>query len=348
MRQALIISGQTIQPGTNVFIDLPLPPLYTHAPMTMPVHVIHGKRTGPRLFICAAIHGDELNGVEIIRRLLKDPALNRIKGTLIAIPLVNVYGVIHHSRYLPDRRDLNRSFPGSKKGSLTSRIADLFMTEIVANSTHGIDLHTGAIHRSNLPQIRANLEDEATLSLAKAFNVPVLINANLRDGSLRESASELGIPMLLYEAGEALRFDEISIRAGVRGILNVMRHLGMIANRKIRKSTSKEPYIAHSTAWIRAPGSGIFRTHKSLGSRVKRNELLGLISDPVSSPEIDVISPFSGIIIGRSELPLVHEGEAVYHIARFEDAKEVAEQVGNFHDDILPDIDYEDDEIAIV
>lgn len=348
MPQALIISGQTIQPGNNVFIDLPLPPLYTHAPMTMPVHVIHGKRTGPRLFICAAIHGDELNGVEIIRRLLKDPALKRIKGTLIAIPMVNVYGVIHHSRYLPDRRDLNRSFPGSKKGSLTSRIADLFMTEIVANSTHGIDLHTGAIHRSNLPQIRANLEDEATLSLARAFNVPVLINANLRDGSLRESASELGIPMLLYEAGEALRFDEISIRAGVRGILNVMRHLGMIANRKIRKSTSKEPYIAHSTAWIRAPGSGILRTLKSLGSRVKRNELLGLINDPVSNLEIEVISPFSGIIIGRSELPLVHEGEAVYHIARFEDAKEVAEQVGNFHDDILPDIDYEDDELAIV
>lgn len=348
MQQALIISGQTIQPGTNVFIDLPLPPLYTHAPMTMPVHVIHGKKTGPRLFICAAIHGDELNGVEIIRRLLKDPALKRIKGTLIAIPIVNVYGVIHHSRYLPDRRDLNRSFPGSKKGSLTSRIADLFMKEIVANSTHGIDLHTGAIHRSNLPQIRANLEDEATLSLAKAFNVPVLINANLRDGSLRASASELGIPMLLYEAGEALRFDEISIRAGVRGILNVMRHLGMIASRKIRKSTSKDPYIAHSTAWIRAPGSGIFRTLKSLGSRVKRNELLGLISDPVSSLEIEVISPFSGIIIGRSELPLVHEGEAVYHIARFEDAKEVAAEVGNFHDDILPDIDYEDDELAIV
>lgn len=175
---------------------------------------------------------------------------------MIAIPIVNVYGIIHRSRYLPDRRDLNRSFPGSKKGALAS---DLFMTEIAANSTHGIDLHTGAIHRSNLPQIRANLDNEATLSLAKAFNVPVLINANVRDGSLRESASERGIPMLLYEADEALRFDEIAIRAGVRGIINVMRHLGMIANRKKRSASSSEPYIARYSAWIRSPGSGIFR-----------------------------------------------------------------------------------------
>jgi uncharacterized protein len=349
MREDLVIGGQTIKPGTNLLIDLPLPPLYTNTPMTMPVHIIHGKGNGPRLFISAAIHGDELNGVEIIRRLLKDPALKRLKGTLIAIPIVNVYGIIHHSRYLPDRRDLNRSFPGSKKGALASRIADLFMTEIVANSTHGIDLHTGAIHRSNLPQVRANLDDEATLSLAKAFNVPVLINANVRDGSLRESAAERGIPMLLYEAGEALRFDEISIRAGVRGILNVMRHLGMITARKNRKGLLEEPYIAHFSNWVRAPGSGIFRTLKSLGCKVSKNQLLGLISDPVSNLEVEVISPYSGIIIGRSEIPLVHEGEAVYHIARFEDAKQVAAQVENFHEDILPDIaDMNDDEFAIV
>ena len=346
MSPDLVISGQTIQPGTNILIDLPLPPLYTNTPMTMPVHVIHGKKNGPRLFISAAIHGDELNGVEIIRRLLKDPALKRIKGTLIAIPIVNVYGIIHHSRYLPDRRDLNRSFPGSKKGALASRIADLFMTEIVANSTHGIDLHTGAIHRSNLPQIRANLDDDVTLSLAKAFNVPVLINANFRDNSLRESAAEKGIPMLLYEGGEALRFDEISIRGGVRGILNVMRHLGMLPSRKTRKATSKEPFIARSSSWIRAPGSGIFRTLKSLGCMVSKNELLGLVSDPVSNLEIEVISPFRGIIIGRSEIPLVHEGEAVYHIAKFEDSKQVAAHVENFNDDILPDID--EDEWVIV
>ncbi|MBE0469990.1 MAG: succinylglutamate desuccinylase/aspartoacylase family protein [Methyloprofundus sp.] len=346
MQTDLIINGQVIKPGSNLVVDLPLPPLYTNTPMTMPVHVIHGKRLGPKLFISAAIHGDELNGVEIVRRLLKQPALKRLQGTLIAIPMVNVYGVIHHSRYLPDRRDLNRSFPGSAKGSLAARLAELFMREIVAQCTHGIDLHTGAIHRSNLPQIRANLDDQATLALAKAFNVPVLINSNLRDGSLREAAAEQGIPMLLYEAGEALRFDEFCIRAGLQGILEVMGYLQMITPRKNRKGI-KEPYIARSSSWVRASASGIFRTVKPLGSYIKRKEVLGVISDPISNAEFEVLSPYNGLVIGRSEIPLVYEGEAVYHLAKFEDYKEVAEQLEHFQDHhIRPSTD-DDDEFII-
>lgn len=320
-------------------IDLPLPRLYTHALMTMPIHVIRGKKPGPRLFVSAAIHGDELNGVEIIRRLVKQQALNKLHGDLIAIPMVNVYGIIHHSRYLPDRRDLNRSFPGSRKGSLASRLAHLFMTEIVEKCTHGIDLHTGAIHRSNLPQIRANLDDAETLLLAKSFHVPVLLNSNLRDGSLRESAAELGIPMLLYEAGEALRFNEVYIRAGLRGILEVMRHLGMLAARKTKKTTVTEPFVARSSQWIRAPGSGVFRAAKSLGEKVKRNDVLGVINDPVATLEVKAISPCNGLIIGRSEIPLVHEGEAIYHIAQFEDNREVAEHVEMFQDNIFPPLE---------
>jgi len=337
MTTELIINGQSIAPGSSVMIDLPLPRLYTHALMTMPIHVIRGKKAGPRLFISAAIHGDELNGVEIIRRLLKQTALNKLRGDLIAIPMVNVYGIIHHSRYLPDRRDLNRSFPGSRGGSLAARLADLFMTEIVKKCTHGIDLHTGAIHRSNLPQIRANLDDAETLLLAKSFHVPVLLNSNLRDGSLREAAAELAIPMLLYEAGEALRFDEVSIRAGVGGILAAMRQLGMLAARKSQKSTATEPFIARSSQWIRAPGSGVFRAAKSLGGKVKRNDVLGVINDPVATLEAPVISPCNGLIIGRSELPLVHEGEAIYHIAQFEDNREVAEHVEMFQGNISPE-----------
>ncbi|MCW8901464.1 MAG: succinylglutamate desuccinylase/aspartoacylase family protein, partial [Gammaproteobacteria bacterium] len=213
----LVINDITIKPGTRMTIDLPAARLYTHAPMSIPVHVVSGKTTGPRLFLSAAIHGDEINGIEIIRRLLKLPALKRLQGTLIAVPMVNVHGIINHSRYLPDRRDLNRSFPGSEKGPLALRLANLFMKEIVEQSTHGIDLHTGAIHRSNLPQIRANLDNDETEKLARAFDVPVIISSNLRDGSLREAAAEFGIPMLLYEAGEALRFDEVAIRAGVKG-----------------------------------------------------------------------------------------------------------------------------------
>ncbi len=235
----LIINNQEIKSGSRVTLELPLPLLYTHTPMTMPIHVVRGKHDGPRLFVCAAIHGDELNGVEIIRRLLAHASLKRISGTLIAIPIVNVYGVINHSRYLPDRRDLNRSFPGSERGTLAGRVAHLFMTEIVTKCTHGIDLHTGALHRDNLPQIRGNLDDPETTKLANIFGVPVLLNSNLRDGSLRESAAALDIPMLLYEAGEALRFDELSVRAGVRGIINVMRELDMLTTKKRSKQNHK-------------------------------------------------------------------------------------------------------------
>ncbi|MES9860293.1 MAG: succinylglutamate desuccinylase/aspartoacylase family protein, partial [Candidatus Thiodiazotropha sp. 4PDIVS1] len=311
------INGNTVEPGTRTTIDLPAGRLYTHAPMTIPVHVVSGKRAGPRLFISAAIHGDEINGVEIIRRVLNSPALKRMRGTLIAVPIVNIHGLINHSRYLPDRRDLNRSFPGSEKGSLAARLAHLFMQEIVCQSTHGIDLHTGAIHRSNLPQIRANLDDEETEKLARAFDVPVIISSNLRDGSLREAAAEHGIPMLLYEAGEALRFDEVSIRAGVKGIINVMRTLEMLPATRRKSQKQIDPVVARSSSWVRAPDSGVLRAMVPLGGRVKKGTLLGVVADPFGESEFQLNSPFSGIIIGRSNLPLVNEGDALYHIARF-------------------------------
>ena len=171
------IAGTEITSGSRVLVELTVPPLYLQSELTMPVHVVRGRKDGPTLFVSAAIHGDELNGSEIVRRILRSAMLKRLRGTLIAIPIVNVYGLIHHSRYLPDRRDLNRCFPGSDKGSLAARLADLFMTEIVENSTHGIDLHTGAIHRENLPQIRANLDDPETLALATSFNSPVILNS---------------------------------------------------------------------------------------------------------------------------------------------------------------------------
>lgn len=326
-----------IKPGTRTTIDLPFGRMYTHAPMSLPVHVVRGKKGGPRLFISAAIHGDEINGIEIIRRLLKLPALKRLQGTLIAVPMVNIHGIINHSRYLPDRRDLNRSFPGSEKGPLASRLANLFMKEIVEKSTHGIDIHTGAIHRSNLPQIRANLDDKETKDLATAFNVPVIISSNLRDGSLREAAAEFGIPMLLYEAGEALRFDEVSIRAGVQGIINVMRKLEMLPASKRKTKKHIEPVVARSSTWVRAPDSGILRAMIPLGGRVKKNTLLGVVADPFGEKEANVTSLFNGIVIGRTNLPLVNEGDALYHIARFEDVQEVEAKVDDFQEEHLPE-----------
>jgi hypothetical protein len=300
--------------------------------MTMPVHVINGKQAGPRLFVSAAIHGDEINGVEIIRRLLKMPALKRLRGGLIAVPIVNVYGLVQHSRYLPDRRDLNRSFPGSEKGSLTARLANLFMTEIVDNCTHGIDLHTGALHRDNLPHIRGNLDHAETGRMAYAFGVPVMLNADVRDGSLRQIAADQKIPFIVYEAGEALRFNEICIRAGLKGIIEVMRHLDMLPPSK-RKHFRKaiEPVVARSSTWVRAPVSGIFRVTAVLGARVHKDSILGVIADPFGEKETLVTASAGGVIIGRLNLPLVNEGDALFHIARFEKADAVAARVEEFH-----------------
>ena len=335
--ELLTINGTSFKPGTRTTIDLPAGRLYTHTPMTIPVHVVTGKEPGPRLFISAAIHGDEINGVEIIRRLLKLPALKRLRGTLIAVPIVNVHGLINHSRYLPDRRDLNRSFPGSEKGSLAARLANTFMQEIVEKSTHGIDLHTGAMHRSNLPQVRANMDDEETNRLARAFEVPVIISSNLRDGSLREAAAECGIPMLLYEAGEALRFDEVSIRAGVKGIIRVMRALVMLPPSRRKEGKKIEPVVARSSAWVRAPGSGILRAMMPLGARVKKDTLLGVVSDPFGAREVNITAPVSGIVIGKTQLPLVNEGNALYHIARFESAREAEATVDEFREEHEPE-----------
>lgn len=331
MGTSVQIAGNVIKPGTRSTLSVPIPQLYTHTPMEMPVHVVRGKRDGPCLFVCAAIHGDELNGVEIIRRLMIQPNLRRIRGTLIAIPIVNVYGVIHHSRYLPDRRDLNRSFPGSEKGSLASRLAHLLMTDVIAHATHAIDLHTGALHRDNVPQIRADLDDAEAKELANAFGVPIIINSKLRDGSLREAACDLGIPIMIYEAGEALRFDEVCIRAGLRGINNVMYALGMLTTKRHRK-TPKKLFTAQSSTWVRAPMSGVLLNNTKLGAIVEEGDVLGAVADPFGQTQTEIKATASGVVICRTHLPLVNEGDAVIHIARFKDVSAVADQVSAFQD----------------
>lgn len=333
--QPITIGDVSVKPGSRQLIELPVGSLYTHTLMHLPVHVIHGREAGPRLFVSAAIHGDELNGVEVIRRLLNLKSLGRIKGTLIAIPFVNGFGMIQNSRYLPDRRDLNRSFPGSERGSLASRLAHIFLQQIVRQCDYGIDLHTGAIHRSNLPQVRANLEDEETAELAKNFDVPVILNSNLRDGSLREAACDYGVKVLLYEAGEALRLDELSIRGGLRGIQNVMQKLGMLKRRT--RAKRGEPYIARSSTWMRAPYSGLLTSQKTLGQRVEKGEVLGVVSDPsdmFDQTRYEITSRHAGIIIGKTNIPLLNEGDAVFHVARFEDANDVEVELDNFQNSV--------------
>ncbi len=315
----LHIAGHDVLPGQTVAIDLPVPSLYTHTQLEMPLQVIRGKKSGPTLFVSAAIHGDEINGVEIIRRVLNQKAIKRLRGTLIAIPVVNIFGFINQSRYLPDRRDLNRSFPGSESGSLAARIAHLFLNDIVAHCTHGIDLHTAAIHRENFPHIRAVLDDEETERMANAFASPVILNSEIIDGSLRKAVEAKGINIIVYEAGEALRFNEFAIRAGVRGVLSVMREIGMLPS---GKQPRKKPYteVASDSTWIRAPQSGIVRLIKPLGSWVKKNEVLGVVADPFGEQERQALAPYNGIVIGKTNLPLVNEGEALFHIAKVKSA----------------------------
>jgi len=306
--------GTVIEPGTRRTVDLPVSTLSDHTPVTMSVHVVHGRQPGPVLFVSAAVHGDEVIGVEIVRRLLRASPLRRMAGTLMAVPIVNTFGFLNQSRYLPDRRDLNRSFPGSAQGSLAARLAHIFMTQVVARADLGIDLHSAAIHRVNLPQIRLSPGSERLEDLGRAFGAPVIVHSKLRDGSLRMAAEEAGIDVLLYEAGEALRFDELGARSGLSGILRVMRRMGMLGMKGVPKPRAR-PVICDTSVWYRAPAGGLLRAYRTTGDLVEAGTVLGTISDPFGESEVELTATRPGIIVGRSNMPVVNEGDALFHVA---------------------------------
>jgi len=302
----------------------------------MPVHVVHGRRPGPVLLVTAAIHGDEIIGVEIIRRLLAYKFIDRIRGTLIAIPVVNVYGFVSKSRYLPDRRDLNRSFPGSESGSMASRLANVLMTEIVPQCTHIVDLHSGAVNRENLPQIRAKITGEPDIeALARAFGVPVILDSGLLDNSFRAAANDAGKPILVYEAGEALRFNEVAIRAGVKGVLSVMAALDMRLKKKPRRLPST--IISSTSRWVRAPQSGILRALVGTGAKITAGDTLAFINDPMGENHVELIAETDGVVIGKTNLPLVFAGEAVFNIAAYEKLDQVSSRIDAYHEQLAPD-----------
>lgn len=334
----ITIANCVIEPGTHTTIALPAAELYTQTEMGIPVHVFHGKEPGPRVFITSAIHGDELNSIEILRRLHLQKSLKHLRGTLITIPVVNIYGFILQSRYLPDRRDLNRSFPGTKKGSLAARLANLLSNEIIKHCDYGIDLHTGSYGRINLPQLRVNLTTKGTEQLAKAFDVPVIIDAAIRDGSLRQAASELGIPVLVYEGGEALRFNELCIKVGLRGIINVLNYLGMIETPKTKISTQHKPLITGVTRWVRANTSGMLQSIRDFTKSfaVKKGDILAHIHDPFQiNPSQVVLSPLDGILIGMTNLPVVNEGDAIYNIASTKKLKAVEDYLVDLREELM-------------
>lgn len=311
--QAVQIGGHVIPPGRRRAFDIPMARLPTDTWLSLPCVVINGSRPGPSVFLSGAIHGDELNGVEIIRRVTAALDARRLAGTVIAVPIVNVFGFVNESRYLPDRRDLNRSFPGSPRGPLAARMAHLFMTEVVSQCGYGIDLHTGSWHRSNLPQLRADLRDPETRRCAEAFGAPIMLHSRVRDGSLRQSATANGVHVILYEGGEANRFDDWAIDSGVDGVLRVLGALDMWDSPQAQDGT--EAVASARSHWIRARRSGILRLHAGLGDIVRRGDLLGLISDAFGTSRSNVRARTDGLVIGHTRKPLVNQGDALVHVA---------------------------------
>lgn len=317
-RTSFAIDNTSVQPGRRHQCELPISKLVTGTQVSLPVMVVHGSHDGPTVWLNAAIHGDEINGVEIIRRVLERLDAHRLHGTVLAVPIVNVHGFVSGDRYLPDRRDLNRSFPGSSRGSLASRIAHLLMTEVVARCSVGIDLHTGSGHRTNLPQIRADLDDPSTSRLAAVFGAPIMIHSASRDGSLRQAATDAGATVLLYEAGEAWRFDETAIAAGVDGIMRVLAELELVDPDGFDDTSIAESAVSRSSSWVRARRSGIAQIDVMLGDRVDKGQTIGRLYDSFGNRLGRITAPIDGVVIGLSLDPLFNRGDAIAHVASVE------------------------------
>jgi hypothetical protein len=312
--EAIRFAGREIAPGEAVELRLAVSESYTAEPLAVPVTIVRGARPGPTLFLTAAVHGDELNGVAVIRDLLIDQDFSALAGTLIAVPVVNVPGFLHQSRTLPDNRDLNRSFPGSSAGSFTARLAHRMFEDVIRRSDYGIDLHTAGGDRANYPHVRADLSDPRAAELAAAFGAAVVIHGRGPAGALRRAAAQAGVPVIVYEAGSSRVFERRFIDLGLAGVLNVLRHLGMLdggpgspppLRLEVRKST-----------WLRANAGGILDLKVALGEAVARGQVLSVNTNPFGRERSQLISPAGGIVIGLTRSPLVHPGDAICHLAR--------------------------------
>lgn len=332
--QSFDIAGTSIAPGQARDVAFPITMLATGTASSLTVRVLHGARPGPTIFISAAIHGDEIVGTAIIQRLAREIDPAALGGTLLLVPVTNIFGFINHSRYLPDRRDLNRSFPGSAGGSLAGQLAHVFYREVVARADLGIDIHTAAVHRYNLPQIRIAAGNPRLVELAMAFGAPVIIESPLRDGSLRDLAQKKGVNMLLMEAGEALRFDRLSIETGVEGVTRVLAHLGMI-EADDGLSHVGIPARANRSVWVRSPRGGVTHRVRKSGDPVRKGDVLATVAGLFGEDPHDMISPVDGIIIGHATLPVVHQGEAIFHIAVIDHPERVGARIDSITDAIL-------------
>lgn len=316
VRPPIEIGGVSIEAGTRGRVDIPVARLPTGTWLTLPVAVIHGSAPGPTIWLSGTIHGDELNGIAIIHEVGRRTRPKALAGTILAVPIVNVFGLVIESRYLPDRRDLNRSFPGSRRGSLASQLAWLFVEEIVRHSDFGIDFHTGSGGRRNLPQIRCDIDDGKTRDLASVFAAPLILNSKRRAGSLRDTALGLGITTLLFEAGAAHRFNRKAIRLGVEGTQRVLHHLGMIEEAPAPPEVA--PAISRKSSWTRSRRGGLCQMSVELGDVVKAGDEVAIVFESLGLKDSIVRASTDGMVIGLLDSALVNRGEAIAHIAEVE------------------------------
>lgn len=305
------INGTKVKRGDCKQVNFQIAKLPTHTVIDLPVFVYRGKYPGPTLLLTAGVHGDEINGVETLRRMISDKSIVPDSGTVIAVPIVNIYGFLNNNRYLPDGRDLNRCFPGRKEGSLASRIAHILMNKICIKTDFGVDFHTGGPNK-NFPQIRCDTSEKINLDLAKAFGAPLIVNSRLRDGSFREAAWNRGKSILVFESGESMRMDENSIYEGIRGIRNLMNYTGMTK----KSDDNRKSVLINKSSWIRAGYSGMFRAYKELGQEIKKNDVLASITDPFGESEYPIISKSGGYILSMRSHPIVNKGDALINIGR--------------------------------
>ena len=309
--QPLEILGQRIAPGRSERLSWSATELFEGVPVSTPVLAVNGRRPGPTLCLTAAVHGDELNGIEMVRRVLHDIEPRNLSGAIIGVPIVNVQGFRRGSRYLPDRRDLNRYFPGNPNGSAAARIAHSFFTEVVMTCDALVDLHTGSFERANLPQIRADLRNLDVLTLSQGFGSMVVLHSSPGAGTLRHAATLAGIPAVTVEAGGPSELELGEVKHGVKGIETLLSTLGMV---KSRRRWSKPEPVYYRSSWVRADNGGILLSDVTLGSSVRRGDVLGTITDPMSNAQTIIRSPYSGRIIGMARNQVVMPGFAAFHV----------------------------------
>lgn len=313
MTKKFQILGTDIPPGKGAQLSMNVAKLHTHTPIQVPVFVERSEKDGPVLLLMAGMHGDEINGMEIIRRVIRKGWNKPSAGTVICIPVFNIFGYLNVMRELPDGRDLNRSFPGTKNGSLASQFAYHFMRDIAPNVDYMIDFHTGSAQRNNAPQIRCLMSDEVSMELATIFNPPFIVHSRYIPKSVREAMNKRGKKILLFEGGKTNSIDEDVVREGLYGIQRILDYLGM-RSFKSDFHTERKPVLLKSAKWHRAPNSGVFLPHVENGDEVHQGMVLGIVSDPFGKEERKIKATSKGYVFCVNEAPTVTKGDALFHI----------------------------------